>query len=477
MLSEPLPPLGELGRVAASATPPVLIPPSRDFSPEERQKLAAAQQRLQQARRNDREAREFEQAIEQNEQPRLLQLQSTGSTGASASPLTGPGKGLEFKLRVSAPPPSEEAPPRAAPPFVLEAARKHAVHTSPQPLNQGTPEARAARVVEVAEAIMRERLLAVCQAEREAKGKPGGHIYLRADRMARNLAVLRALVEGAYTLIEVRGQQGEHVTSYTYFTVLDMLPVVTGFSPATCERATADLRAAGYLATWSDWTTTEFLDKDTGELRETRARTGVWVCINLRPDLIPRATIFPAELPRDESGKPVPQRDLTADRRVGRTAYQARKEVRESISLQEGKVCINHLIQWALGNTNSRTPVGKDALTSASLAHAATPQELVWSLQAVLSEHPQRRGEIVEQAARTLARLFRDDHSRAHYCRVLWRAIEAEFKGLPAFRQLEAAMLRTLITMQEIDLQRPGAYLMRQLEQAGWLDSVYRKAE
>ena len=321
---------------------------------------------------------------------------------------------------------------------------------------------------------MRERLHHLVQAEREAKGRKG-KTYLRADRMERNLTVLRALVEGAYTLIEARGQQAVHITSYTYFTVLDVLPIATGLSAASCERATHDLRACGLLATWSDWTTAEFLDRETGEQVRTRARTGAWVCVELKPDAHRRAMIFPSELPRDEAGRLKAARDLNADRRVGRTAWQARKEVRESSSLQGRKKGIQYLVQWALPETESIYSVRGDSLTSAALASASSPQELVWSLQAVMSEHPQRRGEVIEETAHALARIYRDTGSAEHYCRMLWRATEAEFEGVPAFRQLEAAMLRTLVAMQEIHLHRPGGYLMKQLERAGWIDSVYRQ--
>ncbi|WP_152544973.1 hypothetical protein [Deinococcus phoenicis] len=326
----------------------------------------------------------------------------------------------------------------------------------------------------MAEPIMRERLLKLAQAEREAKGRQG-KVYLRADRVERNLTVLRALVEGAYTLIEARGQQAGHITSYTYFTVLDVLPIATGLSTASCERATSDLRACGLLATWSDWTTAEFLDQETGEKVSTRARTGVWVCVELKPNAHRRAVIFPSELPRDEAGRLRAARDLNADRRVGRTAWQARKEVRESSSLRGREGGIQYLVQWALSSANRIDSVKRDSLTSATLASASSPQELVWSLQAVMSEHPQRRGEVIEEAAHALARLYRDTRSVEHYCRVLWRATDAEFEGIPAFRQLEAAMLRTLVTMQEIHLHHPGGYLMKQLERAGWTDSVYRK--
>lgn len=476
MLSEPVPPSGALGRVATSATPPMLISASRDLSAVERQLLTAAQQRLRERQRQDREAREFAQALRENHQPRLLPLRPEE---IPAVPLTGPVAAPESAERGNTSSPAEQAPSRPAQPLalspVVEAAVDHTLQQLPRPPKPGTPEALAAQVVQLAEPIMRERLFRLVHAEREAKGKKG-KTYLRADRVERNLTVLRALVEGAYTLIEARGQQARHITSYSYFTVLDVLPIATGFSTASCERATGDLRACGLLATWSDWTTAEFLDRETGEKVSTRARTGAWVCLELKPDIHRRAAIFPSELPRDEAGQLKAARDLNADRRTGRTAWQARKEVRESSSLQSKKEGIQYLVQWALSGSNQAKSVKKDSLTSATLASANSPQELVWSLQAVMSEHPQRRGEVIEEAAHALTRIYRDTGSVEHYCRILWRATDAEFEGIPAFRQLEAAMLRTLVTMQEVNLHHPGGYLMKQLERAGWIDSVYRKA-
>ncbi|MPY68059.1 hypothetical protein F8S09_15490 [Deinococcus sp. SDU3-2] len=451
----------------------MLIPDPRDLSAAERLLLAAAQQRL---RERQQQAREFSQGLYEQYRPHMV-LPCLEETPSKA--LIGPGMALQSVRWGKTSPPPQQAPSRPAgvPDWspVVERAVDQTFRQLPHPPRPGTPEARAAQVVQLAEPILRERLRRRMQVEREAKGQEG-KAYLRTDRVERNLRVLGALAEAAYTLIGARGQQAGHITSYTYFTVLDVLPIATGLSTASCERATRDLRACGLLATWSDWTTAEFLDRATGEQVRTRARTGVWVCLELRPEAHRRARIFPSELPRDERGQLQPARDLEADRRVGRTAWQARKEVRESSPLQRRREGMGYLVQWALSQAECIYSVVRDSLTSPHLAHTTSPQELVWSLQAVLSEHPQRRGEVIGEAAQALTRLYRDPGSFPHYCRMLWRASEAEFRGVPAFRQLEAAMLRTLVAMREVNLRRPGAYLLKQLERAGWLESVYRKA-
>ena len=209
---------------------------------------------------------------------------------------------------------------------------------------------------------------------------------------------------------------------------------------------------------------------------ETRARTGVWVCVMLQPGESRHARIYPAELPRDETGQLIAQRDLTADRKAGRTGYQCRKEVRESVSQNRGKIDIQPLLAWTLSNGKLIYSVRKDSLISCALSRATTPQELVWSLRAVMSEHPNRRNTFIEAAAHAVARLFWDEQSVSHYCRVLHRATEAEFEGVAAYTTLEGAMIRTLHAISEVPLKRPGAYLMCRLHEAGWLDSVYRKS-
>ena len=107
-------------------------------------------------------------------------------------------------------------------------------------------------------------------------------------------------------------------------------------------------------------------------------------------------------------------------------------------------------------------------------AAATSAQEIVWSLGALLSEQPQLRQEAVQAAATALVRVFRDPAFLKHYYRVLWRTTQAELNGYPALMQLQQAMGRTLVAMRELNLRKPGAYLIRLLQDGAWWDAVYR---
>jgi hypothetical protein len=93
-----------------------------------------------------------------------------------------------------------------------------------------------------------------------------------------------------------------------------------------------------------------------------------------------------------------------------------------------------------------------------------------------MSAKPQERGEAIAEAAAALCRVFRDERSFKHYCRVLHRAVAAEFAGVAAFARLQAAMTRVEVDMREIQLDRPGGRLVRELQTCGWWDEVYRAA-
>jgi len=69
--------------------------------------------------------------------------------------------------------------------------------------------------------------------------------------------------------------------------------------------------------------------------------------------------------------------------------------------------------------------------------------------------------------------LLHDPGWERHYYRLLWRATEAEFRGLPAYAQLAHALERTLIAGRELQLVRPGAWLTRQLRYCGWIEAIY----
>ena len=94
---------------------------------------------------------------------------------------------------------------------------------------------------------------------------------------------------------------------------------------------------------------------------------------------------------------------------------------------------------------------------------------------AVITFERDRREEVLLTSA-ALARTLRDEGSLKHDCRLLHRAVQAEFEGVPALSRLQFALQRVLVGMRESNLRRPGAVLVRELKQGGWWDEVYRAA-
>lgn len=402
--------------------------------------LHEAQARLESRRTADRAERlrqledeqAFRAALRFNTQPALLE--------PSATPTVRPQTPPQPLVRVQVARPRTEAPSRAAQAAKDEAERQGHV----------------------------ERVMAAAEETITSAVRP------RARARAR--AVYRALVEATFELIQQRNQLA-HLTSYTYFTVLDVLPVATNLGTATCERAIDDLRSCGLISTRRVYQPAEFLDQTTGEVITRSTCIGVWLTVLLKavaPGL--RARVMQEELPIESP------RDLAADRKRGHTGYalkiqhqeeQALKaeealspEVRESVSPQGGNFKSNPLLQWSLPKTNVESLVTSDSLTSAT-----QPAEVVWALGAILSEHPQRRRDLIEQAGQRLSILFRDRHSAKAYYRLLWCAVNAEFRGIPAFFSLQNAMQRVLIAMQEVPVRSPGALLLHELgdQGCGWL--------
>lgn len=302
------------------------------------------------------------------------------------------------------------------------------------------------------------------------------HVRPRARKRA--ALVYGALVEAAYTLVRFLGHS-RHVTTYTFFTVLDTLQT-TGLGHSTCERALADLRDCKLIRTSRWYTKGRFLDKETGELQEQACCGGVWLAIVLRPAPGRWAQLYLDELPEEAP------RDLDGDRQAGRTGHrlvqetrksaQARKtEVGESIPRGSRKETIKGLLQWSLPSVNSPTCVERDSPTSAPTSDASPP-EVVWALTALVSAPSKKRGERIAETAKALMRVFRDERSFEHYCRLLHRAVAAEARGLPALAQLQHAMTRVLVDMRELGLHRPGGRLVQLLKACEWWEGVYRAA-
>ena len=427
--------------------------PVRNYTPDELLQRSQAQQRLLQRRREARYLAEQQRAF--TPQPRLFQL------------------AVKSNHRPQAPTVCPKPAPTEVMAASLEAAMERVRHPRP-----GSPAARAIQAVErtrpTIEAAIRRR-----------------------DARHNALMVYRALAQAAYTLIEHRSQL-EHATTYTYFSVLDLLPLVTGLSSDQCERATHKLQDMGLIHKTSGgipitekepandstgsvrrqrryrgdtWTTTTFLDAQTGEQKEAHVCAGTWVAVLLRPAGGRVARVISHELP------PCP-RDLTADRKVGRTAWQAlqetKKEVRDSRLLTGDQFDSTLLLEWSLPKKENSKLLGIIDSRTSLFSDAATPQDLVWSLSRIVSVHPQGRREAVQEGAVRLVTLLNDPGWERHYYRILWRATEAEFRGQPAYSQLAHALERTLIAVKELTLARPGAWLTRQLCDCGWMDAVYR---
>ncbi len=415
----------------------------RPFTAAEQTLRQRAQQHLLQKRLNaqtfERQGEQaFRRALRSTEQPTLFTAQTPVHTAAPPAPPVNPVL-----------------------PATLEAAMDRVRRPRP-----GTPAAWAVEAVE------------------RARSSIETHVR-RRDARHNTLMVYRALAQAAYTLIQIRSQQHAHTTTYTYFTVMDLLPAVTGLSSDQCERATRRLQDLGLIHKTSGalptrqqgarhyqggtWVPTTFLNAETGEKITTKACAGTWVAVVLRPAPGLTARVISHELP------PCP-RDLTTDRKTGRTAWQflqeAKTKVRESFLLSGDKFDITPLLQWSLPEHNQKSLGTVDSRTSL-FGETRTPQDLVWSLSRIASVHPHHRREAVQEGAARLVTLLSDTGWERHYYRVLWRATEAEFRGVPAYAQLAAALQRTLVSTAELNLNRPGAWLMHQLRECGWLDNVY----
>jgi len=441
------------------STPPPLPAgksPARDFTANERNTLLRAQQRLNQQRIN------AQVALEGLARP----------TRQFQSPVT---EALEKVAVGKAPVRHFETPDRLT-----------GIQTIPGTITAALDRARKSRLS-----------LPITWA---LEGLKRAHVILeehirRRDARHNAEVVLLALLQAAYTMIHQQGQNHVHTTSYTFFTVLELLPVVTGLSSDQCERATRRLQTLGLIHkssgaipvpghqngpggrarayTGGTWMPTTFMDAETGQATQVTACAGTWIAVLLRPLPGRKARVIAHELP------PCP-RDLSADRLAGRTAWrickEAGTEVRESISPTRDNMNVAPMLVWSLPQL--KVDMGLDIQDSRTsmFSDAKTPQELVWSLSRIVAAHPRHRRAVIQEGTVRLVTLLNDTGWEKHYYRILWRATEAEFSGLRAYNQLAYALERTLIAERELSLRRPGAWLTQQLRHTGWLDAVYHRS-
>lgn len=150
-------------------------------------------------------------------------------------------------------------------------------------------------------------------------------------------------------------------------------------------------------------------------------------------------------------------RDLDADRRAGKTAYQT---LQQSSTKQEND-WYKTLRNWAVspGNTNTTPVVLDDCCTSLN-----TVQDVVANLHLVATCHPTKRAALVGMLGAALARDLRDPHSRRWYCGVIWQTWRAEVEGHGTLQGLGAQLARLAADCVEWpDLRCPGALLASRL--------------
>lgn len=431
-------------------------------------------------RENDRAIRQrlvederlkFTQALRVNHQPQLL----------SSTPTEGSLRPPQLKSRTNPLPSPFQAPQRPSGEGSVQSAVVQAAITAT--LRQvDTPEWYVSLVLPHAEARLAARLLEQACAKAEAAGRTLRVSIVRADRIKRDLRIYRLLALAAFAYLDASGHRRgmRHANSATYFTVLDALPAITGLASSTCEAALADLRACDLLATLRVYQGATFTtgEGDAAKQVTMKAVTGVWACVNLQPQHpTHRPMILRSELPA------AAPRDLQADRKAGRTAWQLRaeREVGESLPCETGSETYQDLLGWALSNFKQTPSVKSDSPTSDGWAWNEM-DEVRRAVEAVRREHPQRRGEAVASAAQLIGRVLNDTNGVSHrsYCRMLWRGLEGELQQRPALAGLLDAIDRTLVYRRESGqdtrpLRAPGAYLRSVLAESGWLEREYRR--
>jgi hypothetical protein len=153
-------------------------------------------------------------------------------------------------------------------------------------------------------------------------------------------------------------------------------------------------------------------------------------------------------------------RNLDADRAAGRTAWR----VLQSGKTSDERINYTQLRRWALGESNTNTPVEDDCKEA---------QEVVWELTSLSRLHRKHRLAAITQAARSLATAMRDPHSVRFYGSIITRALDVEFSAPGTLSRLVYAMQRALVDAREGQgLRRPGALLVSRLRACGLWDAI-----
>ena len=268
----------------------------------------------------------------------------------------------------------------------------------------------------------------------------------------------------------------------------ELVAYVLGVSDNTVRDWAAQLAADGFLEARPHYTTSKNWD---GE--NTTMIDGTLYAVRLKPGHTARLRY--GHLKRQ-------YRDLDADRKAGRTAYNAiqnayqkaqrwaewrasedakgnhdpdaGKNTSGSSHSPEGRVreeLRKQLQRWAVipGDLNTNPVNGDSELFGAEdpAQQLETVLDVVHTLPLLGLAHHSKRAALVGIMGATLARALKDQHSRNFYCRLIWEAWNQELMGMGGLQALAAQITRLEIDRREWkDLRNPGALLASRMRAA-----------
>ncbi len=271
----------------------------------------------------------------------------------------------------------------------------------------------------------------------------------------------RALQATAATAATARS----YVPSTTHVTVhipVDIMAQSLGRHRTTIWRASNKLRTLGLVDARAHKTFAPGISDKSDDVND-----GTLWCVRLNPD---EGT--PAKLTFEEM-KHAGWRDLSGDRKRGRTAHRAVREHREkqmqqSCKPQEG-FDIELLLAWALPPEDLETPLSNDCCIS-SRADFETVLDVRFA-------DKDDRPEAVDGAARALAMGLGDVGGVMFYRWLLWQLLRhAEQQGGDYWHFVYEQARRARTDAQEGFARKPGALFTARLKQAPWWEAVRRQA-
>jgi hypothetical protein len=253
----------------------------------------------------------------------------------------------------------------------------------------------------------------------------------------------------------------------------EMLAATLGCNEATAWRWTQQLEQLGYLQARPHYS-----NRTNKDGKRVTAIDGTLYAIRLAVGH--QAYLSYEDLTRS-------YRDLDADRDAGRTAHRAitaAKELKNKSTVlddenkMQGSTNISittkylrqQLQTWAVTPGQVKPPLIHDPciFDPDELDEAIeTVQDVIYLLPTVAEAHPKKRAALVGILGAALARALDDQHSRAWYCKTIWKAWAAGIEGRAGLQILAAQLARLDVDRREwSELKRPAALLAKRLKSA-----------